>query len=182
MSSEITTTLANQINQALAESNRLAESAVVEAARAGKLMIEAKKQVPHGQWSQWIQDNCHMTDRNARRYMQLARELPKLEGNHRAEVMALPIREAVQVIAQSRQVQPVAANQNGHGVSVLSAINTQDGSGQPLSTNKVQPPGLHHRLMQVLSTIIDPARGLGKTLWHYLAKKLGVATATHAQR
>ena len=83
VSSEPSATLAKEINEALAESNRLAESAVIEAARAGSLMIKAKKQVPHGSWGQWIQQHCHMTDRNARRYMQLARELPKLADTRR---------------------------------------------------------------------------------------------------
>ena len=175
MSSAVDTTLATQINEALAESNRLAESAVMEAARAGKLMIEAKKQVPHGQWSQWIQENCHMTDRNARRYMQLARELPKLGDNRRAEVMSLPIREAVQAIAQSKPTPVSSAAQNGHAVSVLTE-NTGPERKKPDTTTdattiNVRPTGLGQRLRQVFNLIADPTRALGKSLWHILTKR-----------
>ena len=175
MSSAVDTTLATQINEALAESNRLAESAVMEAARAGKLMIEAKKQVPHGQWSQWIQENCHMTDRNARRYMQLARELPKLGDHRRAEVMSLPIREAVQAIAQSKPTPVVSAAQNGHAVSVLPEKTGPEGKKPDTTTDAntihVRTAGLGQRLRQVFNLIADPTRALGKSLWHILTKR-----------
>ena len=40
---------------------------------AGTLLIEAKAQLPHGQWLIWLRDHCQLPDRTARDYMHLAR-------------------------------------------------------------------------------------------------------------
>jgi Protein of unknown function (DUF3102) len=48
-------------------------SAVVHAMTAGDLLIEAKAQVPHGSWRGWVADNCKLSERSIRLYMQLAK-------------------------------------------------------------------------------------------------------------
>jgi hypothetical protein len=39
----------------------------------GDTLIEADRQVPHGQWGSWLHDNCELSERSAQAYMQLAR-------------------------------------------------------------------------------------------------------------
>jgi Protein of unknown function (DUF3102) len=48
-------------------------TAVIHAMAAGDLLLEARKQVPHGQWGQWFNDNCAMSSRSGQLYMQLAK-------------------------------------------------------------------------------------------------------------
>jgi hypothetical protein len=48
--------------------------------KAGALLIEAKRLVAHGEWLDWLRDNCTVKVSTAQAYMQVARELPaKLE-------------------------------------------------------------------------------------------------------
>jgi hypothetical protein len=42
------------------------------AVAAGKLLIEAKAQLKHGQWLPWLREHCGIPERSARRYMQIA--------------------------------------------------------------------------------------------------------------
>ena len=44
-------------------------------ARAGEALIEAKVQVGHGDWTAWVVANCSFSVWQARRYMQIGREL-----------------------------------------------------------------------------------------------------------
>jgi hypothetical protein len=41
--------------------------------RAGEMLIEAKSQVSHGEWMQWLEDNFHLSWSTAKVYMRLAR-------------------------------------------------------------------------------------------------------------
>jgi hypothetical protein len=42
--------------------------------RAGEMLIEAKNQVAYGSWGRWLRKNFALSDKQARRYMQLARK------------------------------------------------------------------------------------------------------------
>jgi hypothetical protein len=42
--------------------------------RAGEMLIEAKNQVPHGEWLGWLDKNFHLGAMTAQVYMRLARE------------------------------------------------------------------------------------------------------------
>lgn len=48
--------------------------------RAGELMLEAKGQLPHGDFQSWIERNFGITARHARRYMDYAGEMKKQNG------------------------------------------------------------------------------------------------------
>jgi len=39
---------------------------------AGVALLEEKKKVGHGNWEQWVEENCEFSDRTARRYIELA--------------------------------------------------------------------------------------------------------------
>jgi Protein of unknown function (DUF3102) len=47
--------------------------AVEHALNAGRLLLEAKAQVPHGEWLAWLERNLPASARTAQQYMQLAR-------------------------------------------------------------------------------------------------------------
>jgi hypothetical protein len=82
----VTTTMARDTNTTLArplrvlvpliqEELRAGEAAGLEHYRnAGSMLIEAKDQVPQGEWLVWVQRNFDLSKRTAQKYMQLARE------------------------------------------------------------------------------------------------------------
>jgi hypothetical protein len=48
---------------------------------AGDLLIEAKRQLKHGQWLPWVHDHCKMSERTAQRYIRLASRREAIEAN-----------------------------------------------------------------------------------------------------
>jgi hypothetical protein len=72
-------------------------SAVERAMATGDLLLEAKEQVQHGQWSQWIQEHCEISDRTARLYMQLAENRVVIETT--GNVAGLTLNSAVRLLA-----------------------------------------------------------------------------------
>ena len=87
--------LAGEIRDADTRCKRSAEETAAAALDAGRLLIEAKDLVKHGEWGLWLQSHCQMAKRTARRYMQLARS-----GLDRPRVADLGIRGACKSIAR----------------------------------------------------------------------------------
>ncbi len=86
--------LAGRINEA--------HSLTVEhACRAGEWLLQAKRHVQHGEWQAWLADNVQFSDRTARGYMRVAKNLPKLEENGNV-VADLPLREALKYLASPK--------------------------------------------------------------------------------
>lgn len=79
------------------------KSAVEHAIKAGELLIKAKSMVNHGEWLDWMKDNCEMTERTAQTYMRLAREYPKLEDSKAQRVADLSMRETLKVLAAPKE-------------------------------------------------------------------------------
>jgi hypothetical protein len=92
--SESTLNLAARINEAHERATDRAASAVDAARQAGELLLEAKAAVAHGTWSAWLTENVKFSERSARGYMRLARELPKLTEEKRQRVAEIPLRDA----------------------------------------------------------------------------------------
>src|SRR5262249_10783405 len=46
--------------------------------KAGELLWEAKRKAGHGQWLEWIAENCEFSERTAQLYMKLAGALPQM--------------------------------------------------------------------------------------------------------
>ena len=69
--------------------------------KCGDLLIEAKAKFgQHGQWLPWLERECGgISDRTARRYMQLARGRAEIESKL-ATVADLTLTEAVKLIGQ----------------------------------------------------------------------------------
>jgi hypothetical protein len=59
------------------------------ARRAGGMLIEAKRQIPHGQWLPWLGDHCQVSMRSAQAYMQVRRRRQQ-RGVQRRRDLARP--------------------------------------------------------------------------------------------
>ena len=59
------------------------------AVKAGELLWEAKRKAGHGQWLEWIAENCEFSDRTAQLYMKLASALPQLANPQRIADLSL---------------------------------------------------------------------------------------------
>ena len=51
-----------------------AEAGLHHYRRAGEMLLEAKEQVAHGEWTAWVERNFHLSQTTARRYMQFVEE------------------------------------------------------------------------------------------------------------
>jgi DUF3102 family protein len=74
-------TLAEKINR---EHRRVASavgSALEHAQRAGRLLIEAKERVKHGEWLPWLAENFEGSERAAQMYMRVHSQWPQIEAN-----------------------------------------------------------------------------------------------------
>ena len=73
---ELRINIASDINRAHELASSKAEQAVAHAIEAGKLLLEAKAALPHGEWLPWLEENIWLSSRQARRYMQVAQGRP----------------------------------------------------------------------------------------------------------
>lgn len=68
--------LAAEINKACELAHDKADEAINYAMQAGKLLLEAKGALPHGDWMPWLEANVWVSPRQAQRYMQIAQGRP----------------------------------------------------------------------------------------------------------
>ena len=91
--------LAAQINAAQDKALASMRTALGHACRAGDLLIEAKRQLGHGDWLPWLRQHCtDVSERTAQKYMQLARELPNLTAKA-PRVADLSLREGIHLVS-----------------------------------------------------------------------------------
>src|SRR5690242_671326 len=69
--------IAARINEAHDRASTSARSTIEAAMEAGRLLIQAKDQIDHGDWLPWLKANTSVSERTAQVYMKLARDLPK---------------------------------------------------------------------------------------------------------
>ena len=93
--------LATEINAEHQKVKTAFASGFEHALHAGKLLTEAKKKLPHGDWLPWLERHCNVSKRTAQAYMRLAREVPKLDDENAQRVAHLSFREAVHQISTS---------------------------------------------------------------------------------
>jgi len=65
-------TLAEKANREHSQAQRAAGQAVKHAVEAGGLLLKAKEEVGHGDFTRWVKENFRGSSRHARRYMRLA--------------------------------------------------------------------------------------------------------------
>jgi hypothetical protein len=70
--------LAREINKAHEDGENATRRGLEQFRAAGLRLLEAKKHVGHGGFKSWLEKNITFSYRTARRYMQLAREWPKM--------------------------------------------------------------------------------------------------------
>jgi hypothetical protein len=75
--SNLLTDLAARIRAEHEATSAALKSGVRHAMAAGDLLLEARQQVPHGQWLAWIKENCELSERTAQLYIRLAKTVPK---------------------------------------------------------------------------------------------------------
>ncbi len=98
--------LALQIRVASCEAMRHANEATEGALIAGKLLIEAKAQIGHGDWENWVTANCGVALRTAQAYMRLSKSVQQLDTPNTQRVALLPLREALKAIATDPTAPP----------------------------------------------------------------------------
>ena len=80
---------------------RYGKDLFTSAFHAGGLLNKAKANMDHGEWSQWLKDNCQLTERTAQRYMRLAENRQMLEAEMKsksATVADFTLRQAERLI------------------------------------------------------------------------------------
>ena len=91
--------LAQRINQEHQSCEESLKQGLKHALDCGKLLLEAKKLVQHGEWLPWIRENCHFSERTAQVYMRVTCNVSLLEKTQR--VTDLSFREAMKLLSDS---------------------------------------------------------------------------------
>ncbi|MBK7001827.1 MAG: DUF3102 domain-containing protein [Rhodoferax sp.] len=76
---QITVDLAKQINALHTQAKIHATNAVRLATKAGELLLKVKSELPHGQFTTWLAENCSVSERQAQRYMAGAQGKARLQ-------------------------------------------------------------------------------------------------------
>jgi hypothetical protein len=95
------TDLATRIRSEHEAVRQSARQTLHHALKAGELLLEAKKHVHHGYWSDWLHEHCDMSQRTAQNYMRLARN--RIAVEEKAQATAdLTIEDALDALAKPR--------------------------------------------------------------------------------
>ena len=94
-------TLGSEINDLHDRVVEAARTAVEHARECGELLNQAKAQIAHGGFQEWLQANCRVKPRQAQNYMRLAREWPAIEAKC-APSAHLTIAGALQLILEPK--------------------------------------------------------------------------------
>lgn len=107
---ELKFSLPDRINAAHRDCLASAKTAIEQAIEVGRLLIEAKADVSHGEWLPWIRENCEFSERTAQNYLRLAKQ--HLESPDPQRVTDLSIRRALQELRSTDEdsAAPVARN------------------------------------------------------------------------
>ncbi len=129
--------LAEQIKDSAQQTIKAANNAVEGALITGTLLIEAKKQVPHGEWENWLTANCQLAMSTARAYMVLSKKFHQLDDSNLQRVRDLPIREALKAIATDPTPTPKPAYSSTYRPARTDREKTQAVFGKAVSVLKL---------------------------------------------
>jgi hypothetical protein len=96
---------------------RNAEQIARDAIEAGKLLIEAKQSLPHGEWEAWLREHAAISPRTARRYMRVASS--GLEIGHVADLGLTAA--AKSVLIERAQVERIRRHGHAAWESIIEA-------------------------------------------------------------
>ena len=105
MTTKLLKSLAGRINDTHAAAGASFQAGVQRAMDAGRLLIEAKEKVGHGEWLPWLRANCEFSERTAQAYMRVAKRAGELEANPQ-RVADLPLREALALLTAPQPQEP----------------------------------------------------------------------------
>jgi hypothetical protein len=74
---------------------------VENAMATGDLLIEAKAQIDHGDWTPWLREHCKMSERTARLYMRLAKNREVIEAH--VDAASLTLNAAARLLASPKE-------------------------------------------------------------------------------
>lgn len=101
-----TSTPAEQIIKLHQELEAYAKRTIVTAIEIGRLLIEQKRELPHGQFEQWIDESLPFSPRHARRFMKLYLNRGMLGKTD--NMTDLTLAEALRLITE--KTEPIAAD------------------------------------------------------------------------
>ena len=88
--------LAARINEHHAACEQAMNTGLQHALEVGRLLVEAKAQVPHGEWAEWVAENFDGADRTERLYRNLYNRRDELEQSGNG-VASLSLRSAAKL-------------------------------------------------------------------------------------
>lgn len=97
--------LAAKIKAEITAMRRAAQSSLEHAMRAGEYLIELKPQIGHGQWLDWLEKHCDISERMAQHCMRLANNRPELEAacaDKNEMVSDLTLTGALRIISEKK--------------------------------------------------------------------------------
>jgi hypothetical protein len=77
--------LAKRINEKYSEIVSSLRTTFMRAVEIGELLEQAKDRVGHGNFEAWLSHHCQLSPSTARRYMNLAKDRPKIEEQLKLE-------------------------------------------------------------------------------------------------
>lgn len=77
------------------------KKALLHAKKAGELLVKAKKNLLHGEWGTWVEQNLPFSIRTAQLYMKISKEWNKITSNTQS-VALLSMSDAVEIISRPR--------------------------------------------------------------------------------
>ena len=101
------------------------------ARKAGELLLKAKEQCAHGDWTPWIETNCGFNVRTAQQYMQIAEGWDEIRAKAK-HVSHLPMRDALKLLAKPKEAEP----EPGPSADSSTTDNAADGSDNAKSHEK----------------------------------------------
>ena len=112
--------LAKQIDAAHAAAQAALLTGVQKAIEAGQLLIQAKEEVPFGQWETWVKENTAVSPRTASAYLRIARHWTKADDTNRQRVADLTLRALLDELAgPSFQLPPARHRAPSDGTTII---------------------------------------------------------------
>jgi hypothetical protein len=119
--------LAEQINVLHKSVGVMMRKSLTAARKCGELLIQAKSQVPHGQWLPWLESNFSATRKIAAAYMRIADRWDEIEGDV-TEGYICGTTEAISLLTSPRQSDDVRASDEPHNGDDHDAIIDVEGA------------------------------------------------------
>jgi len=91
--------------QAAKAAKQADKNAFDHAVEAGRTLIVAKDRLGHGEWGGWLKKNCEISERQAQRYMQIARGADQIRHTM-SDLPCSSINQALKAVAKHNPERP----------------------------------------------------------------------------